>query len=314
VVFAVATFAWYIYTSSSTTFNYLLGISDTIRANFVTDFLNPQSRGSQVLQGTGLQSATEMFWHVAGTYVYYATELLIVVGLLSLLVKQKRSFFNDEFNIMFFANMALLVACIVVPNLASAFNMSRFYQVTLFFLAPLCIVGGMDVLRFLSRKRVKEKYILAIMVLGVLIPFFLFQTGFVYEVSREQDLSLPLSSYRLDALTLANQGVIEESEVSGATWLTQFTNLNRSLYADITSAAIFNYVGVQNPVWLSLGAPILNGSYVYLRGYNVLDSIVFTNYGNVGSFNVTQITPSLNETNLIYSSGSCQIYEVPLTP
>lgn len=279
IAFATMTFVWYIYTSSSTTFNYLLQIGETIRTNFITDFFSPQSRGSQVLQGTGLQSGIETFWHIIGRYLYLATEFLIVFGLLSLALRRKRSFFDDGYNVASFFNMLLLIACIVVPNFAGTFNISRFYQVTLFFLAPFAVLGALDILSFLSRKRLAEKKILAIIVLAVLIPFFLFQTDFVYEAAKEESISLPLSSYRFNTLTLAQSGIIKESEVAGAVWLTQSGNLTRRVNADIMSAYIFNYVGGPNGAWLSLGEPLMNGSYVYLRNHNILEGVVFTNYG-----------------------------------
>lgn len=310
IFFGVVAFAWYIHVSSSATFNALVGMLDHVRENFISDFLNPQSRGSQVLQGTGLQGL-ETFWHIVGRYVYYATELLVVIGWLALLMKRKRSFFDDEYNIMTFLNMSLVVACIVVPNLATSFNMTRIYHIALFFLAPFCVLGGVALLNLLSRKRVKDRYLSLIVVLIVIIPYFFFQTGFVYEVTGEESWSLPLSAHRFSILRLSRMGVIGEGEVSGAIWLSQFRELNRNVYADITSGTIFAYGSVQNSVWLSFGVPVVNGSYVYLRQYNVYDGVVFSSYGSVGLFNVTQIVPSLDGTNVIYSSGSCQIYKVP---
>lgn len=311
IMFAVVTFLWYLYTSSSSTFNDLVNMGNNIVSNFSSDFLNPQSRGTTVLQATGLHSGIGTFWHVGGTYLYYATELLIIIGLLGLLLKKRRSFFDDDYNTLAFLNMALLLACIVVPNLATSFNATRFYQVTLFFLAPLCVVGGIDILRFLTRKKVKEKYLLAIVVLAVLIPFFLFQTDFVYEVARENSVSLPLSSYRFSAFTLSDLGMLQQSEVSGANWLTRFGNVNGTVYADLWSGVVFDYASAQSTILLSLGVPAMKGSYIYLREFNVFDGIVLANYGSSGLFNVTQIMPSLNETNLIYSSHFCEIYEVP---
>jgi uncharacterized membrane protein len=309
-LFAVLTFAWFIYASSASTFNDLLQAANTVRDNFVSGFFNPQSRGTQVLQGLGA-SGINAFWHIIGRYIYYVTEALVVIGFLALLLKKRRSFLNDDFNLLVFCNILLLGACIIVPNFAGTFNVTRFYHVTLFFLAPLCILGGIDVLKLLSRKKVKEKYLGLIVVLVVLIPFFFFQTGFIYEVAKEQSYSLPLSAYRFDTMTLASMGVLSEPEVSSGVWLSQYQNLSRFVYADIESGSIFVISGVQNGVWLSLGAPVPSGSYVYLRQYNVYDRIVFSGYGPVGAFNVSQIVPSLNTTNLIYSSGSCEIYEVP---
>ncbi|MCX6654489.1 MAG: DUF2206 domain-containing protein, partial [Candidatus Bathyarchaeota archaeon] len=199
----------------------------------------------------------------------------------------------------------------VIPNFAGTFNITRFYHVALFFLAPLCVLGGIDVLKLLSRKKVKEKYLGLIVGLLVLIPFFFFQTGFIYEVAKEESASLPLSAYRFGTMTLASMGVLSEPEVSSGVWLSQHQSLSRFVYADIQSGSIFEYSGVQNGVWLSLGVPAPSGSYVYLRQYNVYDGIFFSSYGLVGAFNVSQIAPSLNTTNIVYSSGSCEIYKIP---
>jgi uncharacterized membrane protein len=308
ITFAVLTFVWYIYSSSSATFNDLLNMADNIKTNFVSDFLNPGSRGSQVLQATGLQSGIGTFWHMGGRYLQYATQLLIVIGLLSLLIKKSRSFFNDNYYIMSFFNMMLLAACIIVPNLATTFNATRFYHLTLFFLSPFCVVGGIDILRFLSKKRIKEKYVLAIVVLAVLIPYFLFQTDFVYEATREESVSLPLSSYRFSALTLASMGVIQESEVSGALWLTAHKETNSSVYIDSTSNFVLDYGKIDNRLPLSPHEEMKDGSYVYLEEHNVFDGIVL---GTGGLFNVTEVYPNLNDTGKIYSNGHCEIYLTP---
>ena len=309
--FAVLTFAWYIFSSLASTFNDLTSMVSSIETNFSSDFLNAQSRGSSVLQATGVQSGIGTFWHIGGTYLYYATELLIVVGFLGILLKKRISFFNDEYNVMSFLSMALLVACIAVPNLAITFNATRFYQVTLFFLAPFCVIGGIDVLSFLSGKRIKEKYLLAIVILIVIIPFFLFQTDFVYEVAKEQSVSLPLSSYRLSSSQLTFYGVIQPSEVSGGMWLLQFNNFNGSVYADsMFGTTVFEYVGIKNSTWLSLTVQVGRGSLLYLGSSNVIDGVV-SNPSQTSTFNVSQIVPNPDETNLVYCSGPCEIYQVP---
>jgi uncharacterized membrane protein len=97
----------------------------------------------------------------------------------------------------------------------------------------------------------------------------------------------------------------------GATWLTQCGNSAKSVYSDILSWYVFDYAGVPNGVLFSLGNPLMKGSYVYLLGYNTLDGVAFTNYGLTTSINASQIVPNLNETDLVFSSGSCEIYSVP---
>ncbi|MCJ7635374.1 DUF2206 domain-containing protein, partial [Candidatus Bathyarchaeota archaeon] len=106
-------------------------------------------------------------------------------------------------------------------------------------------------------------------------------------------------------------GVIGETEVFGAKWLSKYGNLDKYIYADITSVNVFICGDVQNARLLSFGSSLVDDWYAYLRQYNVYGGIVFSTYGSVGSYNVSQIVPSLNMTNMIYSSGSSEIYKTP---
>jgi uncharacterized membrane protein len=210
--------------------------------------------------------------------------------------------------------MLLLGTCIAVPNFAGTFNVSRFYHVALFFLAPLCILGGIYLLQLLSKTKLKEKYLTLIVVLVVLIPFFFFQTGFVYEVTNDESSSLSLSAYRFNALQLAQGGVITEPEVAGALWLSEFAGLNRTVYEDINSGFLFSYVGLPTGVGLSplsLDVVVTSDSYVYFRAYNIEIGQVFTYYSLDVAFNASQILPKIETMNVVYSSGSCEVYEVP---
>jgi uncharacterized membrane protein len=309
ILLGILAFAWYIYTSQATTFNDLLGAVNYVRAG-ASDFLNPQSRSSQVLEAVGV-SGIGTSWHIAGRYVYYATEGLIIVGFIFSLLKERISFFNEDRNVLVFLNLALLGACIIVPNFSSTFNASRFYHVTLFFLAPLCVLGGISIVKFLSRKKIREDVIVSFLVLFLLIPFFLFQTGFVYEITNEASYSLPLSSYRFDPLFVANLGVITETEVFSGTWLSKYAVPSGTVYADISSTGIFIYTNVPVVSSVFSGTPFPSGSYVYLREYNVATETVFMDYGQSVAFNLTKTTPSLNDSDLIYSNGACQVYSIP---
>jgi uncharacterized membrane protein len=288
-------FAWYIHVSSGVIFDVLSRTLDHIFESFVYDFLNPQSRGSQVLQGLGIEGI-ETFWHFVGRYIYYTTELLILIGVIGLLIRERLSFFNDEYNVMVFLNLLLILACIIVPNLATTFNMTRFYHVALFFLSPFCVLGGIDLLGFLSSKRVDVKGLCAILVLVVLIPFFLFQTGFVYELTGEESWSLPLSGYRFDDRKLILMGVLRENEVFGARWLSAYQSVNNFVYADLSCWNLLTY-GEVKKIILSFNEPLSSGSYVFVRS-----SV---------SFNSSSFMLDINETNVLYSSGSCEIFKIP---
>lgn len=308
ILFAVMTFAWFIYISSGAAFSNFQLALNSVQDHFLTDFFNPQSRGGQVLQAIGV-SGIPTFWHTVGRYQYYVIEALIIIGVFGLLTRKKWSFFNDEFNVLVLCNLLILGACIVLPNFASTFTVTRFYHVALFFLAPFCILGAIAVLNLLSRNKFKEKFLALIVVLAVLIPYFFFQTGFVYEVAKEDSYLLPLSSYRFDSMKLAHMDVINSPEVSGAVWLSRSMNKVRPVYADIYSGAVFSYVGGLSLVKLTPKIPVTSGSSIYLLQYNLDDKLIFNDYGSTSDFNTSQIVPSLDSIDLVYSSGSCAIFQ-----
>ena len=319
VLFGILVFVWYIYTSQASTFNDLLSNVNYVGKGFASDFFNAQSRSGEVLQAVGF-SGISTVWHSVGRGIYYVTEGLIILGFAFMLLKDRFSFFKEDYNVLIFLNLALLSACIVLPNFSNTFNASRFYHVTLFFLAPLCILGGLNLLKFLGRlnipkyflrNRINEKTLLSLLLFCILIPFFLFQTGFVYEVTNEESYTLSLGSYRLSALSQANLGLLTDAEVQSGNWLSQNAGFYKIVYADISSLNIFTYTQLNRAVFAISPVYFSSGSYVYLREYNVEDGIVFTDSGQYTSLSLNQIVPSLNnDANLIYSTGSCEIFTV----
>jgi len=313
VLFSVMAFVWYVYVSSGASFEGLVSMGSHIGDTFASDFLNLGSRGGFVLEATGLGGGLGTFWHGIGRYFYYLTEVFLLIGFFSSIMKNKLSFFKEDYNAMAFLNMLLVGTCIVVPNFAESFNMTRFYHVALFILAPFCILGWVNLFGFLTRKRVREKCLIALMVLLLLVPFFLFQTGVIYETAKEESWSLPLSAYRFSTFKLHwDMGILAESEVFGASWLSEYRGLKATTYADVRSRSIFWYCNFSDLNWLTLGDSVNSSSYVYLRSFNVEAGIVFISDVPQGSFNVTQIEPSLNTTSLIYSSGSSEIWTIEM--
>jgi uncharacterized membrane protein len=71
--------------------------------------------------------------------IQYLTQLLIVIGGVSLLFRPGK--FTAEFIIGVGCSFFLLLCCVVIVPFSKLINMSRFYQLSLFFLAPLLVVG-----------------------------------------------------------------------------------------------------------------------------------------------------------------------------
>lgn len=73
--------------------------------------------------------------------VQFATQLLIIIGSLSLLFRPQRYKFTAEFIAGIGCSFILILCCIFIQRFGALINMTRFYQISLFFLAPTIVVG-----------------------------------------------------------------------------------------------------------------------------------------------------------------------------
>jgi uncharacterized membrane protein len=109
--------------------------------------------------------------------------------------------------------------------------------------------------------------------LGVLIPYFLFTSGFIYEVTGDRvtdridvPYSIALSSYRLDLA-----GVFYWQDGSAASWLAQRTSDETQVYA---SYHTFKFLGFYDFPGQIADFPcdashLQDDSYIYLSTWNM---------------------------------------------
>jgi uncharacterized membrane protein len=308
ILFFVLMFTWYIYTSEEAVFHSILEFGNYVYSQ-LGDFFNPASRGQTVLRGLGLESPTTM-WNALSRAFAYATQFFIVVGFVGLITKRAKIHFEKVYFALSFVAMAFLAALILVPGLANMMNMTRFYHILLFFLAPLCVIGAGVIVSFVSRRR--KKLLVSILLLLVLVPYFLFQTGFVYEVTESDSWSIPLSKHRMDALRLyGGFGYIDAYSVFGAQWLSENVDVRKSkLYADSVSQnyvlTIYGmiYKGYVNE--LSNITVVADNGTVYLSTLNVVHGKI-SYYGRV--WNTSELSFILDDLNKVYTNGGSEIYK-----
>lgn len=317
LLFFVMMFAWYIFTSKSAVFDSFLSYADNIK-NQLGDFFDPASRGKEVLRGLGLE-APPTIWNAISRVFAYVVEGLIVVGFVGvvsahagLAKRTSRIHLPEETFVFTFTAMALLAALIVVPGLANTLNMSRFFHILLFFLAPLCIIGAESLVRLVFRK--DREFIVSILLTVVIVTYFLFQTGFVYEIVRNNTNSIPLGGPRMDPVTLYfSFGYVNTFNVFGAEWLPRHIDVPRTqIYLDDSSPVTLMIYGTIFPgymSWLSNTTIIEPSSIVYLNTLNVV-------YGktvnlNTGVWNSSELYYQLHDSNLVYNSGGNHIFRSP---
>jgi len=305
-LFFIILFSWYIYVSRSGPFNVFVMVGNIVFRNFFSEFFNPGSRGEITLRGLGMESASS-FGNLIGRIFAYATEFFIVVGFIALITKRKKMNFDKEYIVISSLNMALLVMCIAAPYFASSLNMTRFYHIQLFFLAPFCILGSEIFFRFIKANLKTESCIALILI--VLIPFFLFQAQLVYEVTGDDSWSIPLSKYRMDAIHYMLLGIIDEQDAFGAQWLSKNIDVwSTPIYADVKSKfyvmASYGKIDRDRVDTLSNNTEVVAGGIVYLGRINK-NGIM---WGSTGWWNTTEISPLLSNMSKIYSNGGCEIY------
>jgi len=309
VFFFAVMFTWYIYTSGSATFNSFLEFGNTVYGH-LGDFFNPASRGQTVLTGLGLAESPSI-WNTVSRYFAYITQGLIVVGFIGLVSARvhRRIRIENEYFILGFIAMAFLAMVIVVPGLANTLDMTRFYHILLFFLAPFCVMGAGFIVRLLS-KREKELAVSALLLI-VLVPFFLFQTEFVFEVTGSDSWSIPLSGYRMNALRLyGHYGYADAYSVYGAQWLSRNVDVNNSeLYADLSADSsvltIYGHIYIGYVNGLSNTTIVADNGVVYLSTLNVVAGVIPS--GGL-LWNTSELSSVFGDLNVVYANGGSEIY------
>jgi len=203
--------------------------------------------------------------------------------------------------------MALLMMSILLPNFAEELQITRLYHILLVFLAPLCIMGGEAFFRFILRLKTESSVLVLILI--ILIPFFLFQTNFIFEVTGDDSWSIALSKYRMDFLTLYYAGFVYEEDISSAEWLSKNIDLEHAtIYADFGTRALVSYGMVpRNRIdELSNTTEVLENGTIYLGRVNIINGIIF---GTRIVWNTTEFSSMLENMNKVYSNGAGEIYK-----
>jgi uncharacterized membrane protein len=326
IVFFVMAFSWYIYTSSAGSFQSFLSFGDSV-ASSMGEFANFGARSQGVLKGIGLASSPTIL-NTVSRIIAYMIEVFIVLGFFSVVTKRTNIRLNNEYVAFSWVCVGLLAATVLLPGFAQTLNVERFYHISLFFLAPFCVIGAevlIGVLTYFSSyRKFKPRQKLdremrwkpTILLLAILLLYFLFQTNFLYEISGSESWSIPLSKQRLDPIQLyESYAYIDESDVFGARWLVKSIDLKHTtLFADagsisgvLTSYGMIYRGDVEG---LSNTTKVSANGTVYMSRMNVVDGLMIQGHTLGGAIsNTSVIFPMLDITNQVYTNGACEIYE-----
>ena len=303
VFFFVAMFLWYIYVSDGVVFDSFVSFTGYISAQF-GDFFNPASRGQAVLTGLGLATSPSTLNTISRGFAYL-TEIFIVIGGITLIRKKTPFRFARDYAVFSILALVFLVFLTVIPGLANALSMTRFYHILLMILAPFCAVGMWMLTQYLTKH--KRQLLFSVLVVGVLVPYFLFQTNFVYEVAGSESWSVPLSGYHMPATLLYGHcGYIDTLSVQGAKWVSANVPYEYNIHADnglYTSLTAYGLVYRGYIKELTNNTQLYGGQYAYLS-YITINHEQATSNGTIPRL--------LNQTDIVYSNRGSEVYFVPM--
>jgi uncharacterized membrane protein len=259
-----------------------------------------ESRAEQVSEAFGHGSTFSLI-PVKVKFVFnWLTIILIAIGVLSAFVRYKRmvsiadsgdktsflqSKIDAEYFILSLVCIALLVLSIVVPHVSHRYGMARVYFQMIGILAMFFIIGGITIAKFLKLRP-------ECLILLILIPFFLCNTGMVDQMFNQPILLLNSEGAEYEHY------YIHDQESYAAKWLKNNGELeNNRINADGSAVDwLMSQGGISPGVCthsLLQRDKSIDG-YIYLGYYNVVNEEFI--YAHIGK-------------SKIYTNGGSEVYE-----
>ena len=311
-------FSWYIYTAAP--FNDLGNMLTQFFSSFLSDLFNASARTTQLSITNTLSNVSSIF----SLGLFVIVHLIIAVGLIDLIFRPNKYRIDSRYRMLSIFFAIILLLCLTLPNFAPALNLSRFYGISLLFLAPFLVLGlnflvkiGSTILLKITRKKSLEKRysMMTVMLLClILVSFFFTQTGFVNRVSGSSPLARPID---LDRIKISNsfqvetaiyQAYISEQDAYSAVWLSKHMDSQTIIYADYVST--YNVLTSSGLISKQLISPIenmpwLGHRYVYLGQHNIVLGLIVTSQTIFS--NASEILSNLYEEHIIYSNSESEI-------
>ena len=220
---------------------------------FITD-ISPLMRTAW-----GLDFMDVDIWGKLFRVFQYLTQLAIIIGVIRLIWTRKK--YSAEYLSLCGAALVLLGAALFIPRFASLLNATRMYHLVLIVLAPTFILGGMVIFRNFK-----------LLTVCLIIPYFLFTSGFIFEATQQTDISkvnmpyaISLSDHRVDMAA-----VFTGNDLDVLNWAND--NIDGWVYADTHNILFFSEVRYLDPYWYLVRAlrtgKFEGGKHIFLSEKN----------------------------------------------
>jgi len=278
-IFLVFALLWYGGIAGGSALKTIIGIGQEQAA--APGLIEPTARESLISTALGLDFMSASALGKAWRIFQYITELFIIIGFIRLLLKPKG--FRAEYTALSMMFALVLFLCIILPRFSYYWDAIRFYHVALFFLSPLFILGGETtcggISRLFRRSSLRgslnhSSAYLSLVTIAIIIPSFLFHTGFIFEVSGsnlgtstniyDQPWTRALSGYRIDT------AIFNQEEAAAIRYLSKIVDDKTPIYADEYGFILLYEQFPKEQVYvINSSGEVPDDAYIFLRTRNI---------------------------------------------
>jgi uncharacterized membrane protein len=218
-------------------------------------WLNPVKKEPLVQTALGLDFSVASPGGKVWRIFQYLVELCIVIGFIRLVFRPATlGKLKAEYISLTIVAILVLLGIFVLPTVGWGLGSVRIWGITLLLTAPLFIFGGEAIANGIARlirafhrglasfrSGYSSPLPLCLFVLLIMVPYFIFNSGLIFELSKSRNIqfidmpySIALSSHRLDI-----NSVFTVQDVTAATWLSNTAEDDTPTYTDIHGRLAF---------------------------------------------------------------------------
>lgn len=197
----------------------------------------------------------------------------------------------------------ILVVSVIFPMVSTGYALDRIYLQMTAMLAVFFVFGGIFVIKY-SKLKLPPNWLL----IAILIPYFLSQTGFTYQM-----FGFPRSMMLNSKGEQYDNYYIYEQEVPSAKWLKNKGEFQgNKIYTDhlcasnLMSLAEISASHLNNQTLLLEQGSKING-YIYLRHFNVIDGKLLDM--KYKSHDIVNYQATFKEKDKIYINGGSEVWK-----
>ena len=262
----------------------------------LSSLVNPFLREPLVQTAIGLDFARASTLGKIWRVLQYFVEICLVVGLVRLLLRPNRKV-RIEYVSFIITSFFVIVGIFLLFKYSYGMGATRVWQVTLLFMSPLFVIGASTIGEWLVRLKrgliFNGRKLVIISTLVILVPYFVFNSGIVYELAKSQPVgfidvpySIALSGHRVDIAS-----IFEKEDIEALDWFEEYKTDKELVFADVHGLklliqrfGLYRYGDIQSGRYYLTGtvreAKYMNEDdtgYIFLRKWNVDNNLMTYN-------------------------------------